>query len=273
MINNWNKIALVCLCILLGMNGFSQSKKEQIDQLRKDVDSLNSMMINQGEELKLLREYIDENNDKTFNLKIELDNQKRESTEYRNTQSRINNSLARIGSQNSVNQKFDVFLNSFLETCYWGKNIDSLAFVSADEIEQYLHPVIGLARYFNPGAFCYLHQGDLGYYFEDDNIGSLKPGNNNYKFNKETLVEDGFCDESSNADGVYYKSIKSFPDYYDPSQEYDQVRQVTLPGEYMVTQKVKVEILHENWIDKIMYFAEIDGVWYLVYFMDCDCSA
>lgn len=273
MINKWYKIGLVCLCILVGMNGFSQSKKEQIEQLRKDIDSLNSMMINQGEELKLLREYIGENNDKTFNLKLELDNQKRESEIYRKTQSKTNNSLMRAGSQGSINQGFDIFLSSFLEACYWSKNIDSLAFVSADEIEQYLHPIIGLARYFNPGAFCYLHQGELGYYFNGDDFGYSRPENKNYKIYKEKLPKDGFCDESPNADGVYYKSIESFPDYYDPSQEFDPVKQVSLPDEYRVTQKIKVEILHENWVDKIMYFAEIDGDWYLVYFMDCDCSA
>lgn len=163
---------------------------------------------------------------------------------------------------------FEQYLSTFLNDCFWGKEIDRMVVDSSNQITKYYHKEIGFGRYYNPGIACGLFRGD-GYGYVLDAIVS-QPQNPNLKYfknRKPTINED---DEFSGEDGIYFYHVEKFPDIWDGNERYIPV---SLPSQFRKSKKVRVEIQYENMIIKTLYFIEINGGWYLTYFYDCDCSA
>ncbi len=170
---------------------------------------------------------------------------------------------------------FETFLNYFLNTCFWGMNTDSLTNKSSRIITQFHCKEVPFSRYWNPGAYCSLFSSNnnYGYNFFDNYYGNCNPQKNNLKFIKEKQPVDGFCEESTSVDGIYYQSISSLPTYADLSKIDNYDTEINIPIKYKYSKKMVVSILYDKYIIKTMYFMQIEGVWQLVSFMDCDCSA
>ncbi len=182
-----------------------------------------------------------------------------------------------FGSQSSIKQKasidnFEPFLEYFLQSCFFGKNIDSLIYYKSSISRKFMHEEIGICRLYNPGVACvplsYNFYNNLGgrYY------GTIYPEVHKPKFYGEQSPEEGFCDESPNPDGIYYKTINALPNYPDITEDY-KVMEISIPKKYKTGLKIKVNILHEHWIIKTMFFMVADDKWWLVVIDDCDCSA
>lgn len=182
-------------------------------------------------------------------------------------------SLKSALKQDSINdyrnsQNFEEFLSYFLYTCFWGKNIDSLIYVSSPIIKPFIHDNIGFGRYYNPGATTnFTVEKGYGYYFNGNNFGTKDPVINYQNYFKEKTPDEGYNEESSSKDGIYYKTITKFPDYWD--QEKIKSVQVNLPQKYRSSPKMKVIIQNNKWVIKTMYFVKVDDIWWLVFFDDC----
>jgi len=193
-----------------------------------------------------------------------------QSTKLKGYSSNVNiesgNTNVKSGNRNAGN--FEEFLNYFLTSCYWGKNTDSLIYSSAPIIKQFVHKYIGFGRYWNPGTFLCLYKTDKYGYTTN---GSTNPKMKNPKYFKEKLPKDGFCEESSSPAGIYYKTVTKFPKFWDPNKE--KMAAAKLPKKYMNSPKMLVNILYEKMIVKKFYFTKADGIWWLLFIDDGDCSA
>lgn len=196
-----------------------------------------------------------------------VNGQNTKSKEYiSNVNIQSDNANVKNGSRNAGN--FEEFLNYFLTSCYWGKNTDSLIYSSAPIIKQFIHKGIGFGRYWNPGTFLRLYKtGNYGY----TSNGSINPKMINPKYFKEKLPKDGFCEESSSPAGVYYKTVNKFPKFMDANK--DKMTAVKLPKKYSNLPKMLVNVLYGKMIVKKFYFAKADGIWWLLFIDDGDCSA
>lgn len=166
---------------------------------------------------------------------------------------------------------FAVFVKYFLIRTYYNNNFDSLVQSSSPITTDFMNKEVGFARYFNIGAFCNLYktEGDYGYPFSDEFHGETCKFSD-LPLNTKKPME-GFCEESKDANGVYYYSVDKFPEAWD--MEKDKSVKTILPAKFSKVAKMKVDVLYEKWIVKQFYFAQIDNVWYLVFVDDCDCSA
>jgi len=175
-------------------------------------------------------------------------------------------------ADNRNNPDFKVFLPTFLSECYFQHNIDSLVYSNSPVVTKFIHKELGIERYYNPGTFCVRFDKENGY-------GYIVPANGNWGGSNKIQLSnyyttepvDGFCEESSSPDGIYYTSVKEFPPVPDP--ETGKLTPTTLLNDKGVWSKMKVIILSKHWIVKEMYFVQIGSIWYLVYIKDCDCSA
>jgi hypothetical protein len=171
-------------------------------------------------------------------------------------------------------EDFELFAAAFLNSNFWGQNIDSLVHAMSPGIRQYLHKDFQFGRYWNEGVYCTLyHDEELGYHFSDDFHGNPQPQNKGYSFFKDKMPDDGFCDASPSPDGIYYQMVTKFPQYQDPSIDDDPNRDVAVPAQFKNAAKMEMKVLIDKYVIKNLYFIQIEGIWYLTYFYDCDCSA
>ncbi len=169
---------------------------------------------------------------------------------------------------------FELFVAAFLNSSFWGNNIDSMVHASSPVTNQFMHKDFPFGRYWNEGVFCLIYHGDeLGYHFGSDYHGEVQPQNKNYPFFKDKTPNDGFCDAATSPDGLYYQAITNFPKFQDPASEGDPNRDVVIPTQFKSAPKMALKILVDHYIIKSIYFVQIDKVWYLAFFDDCDCSA
>ncbi|MCK6605285.1 MAG: hypothetical protein L6Q59_10355 [Ignavibacteriaceae bacterium] len=166
---------------------------------------------------------------------------------------------------------FRPVLDSFLEKCFFGNNYERLLMNEAPEISDFIHPVIGVRRYYNPGAFGFIAGKEEGYGFYNPEQ-YLK-----YDFPLSEMAvfdltpENGFCEESGNENGVYYFSEEKFPEVAD--METLESIDVTLPAGFIPSQIMRVNVLFEGWRYADLWFAQVEGKWYLVFIDGRDCSA
>ncbi|WP_299315423.1 hypothetical protein [uncultured Aquimarina sp.] len=173
-----------------------------------------------------------------------------------------------FGSQTSIKQKasihnVDPFLKYFLDTSFFAKDVNSLIKVKSPKINQFIKKEIGINRFFNPGSACVLTS------FES--YIPVYPKIDSLVLYKNQAPKGGFCDESKDADGVYYTQIDQFPTYFDI--EAGNSKRIHIPMKHRNGAKIKVDILKEKNIIKTMYFMIADQKWWLVLIDDCDCSA
>jgi hypothetical protein len=82
-----------------------------------------------------------------------------------------------------------------------------------------------------------------------------RPKKNSLKFFEEKQPKDGFCEESSSEEGIYYETISSFPGYDDVSN--DITGEIPIPLKYKSAPKKSVKLLYYKWIVRIFYFIQI----------------
>ena len=182
-----------------------------------------------------------------------------------------------FGSQSNIKQKASInnlepFLDYFLSTCFYGKNMDSLIYKNSAVTKRFIHPEIGLTRLYNPGAACipidYNFFSNAGGAF----YGKRNPDIEEITFYKNQEPEGGFCETSRSEDGVYYIKTDALPRYPDMSKDYE-IKEIEVPEKYKNGDLAFIRILHKGWIIKTLYFIVADGKWWLVVINDCDCSA
>ena len=181
------------------------------------------------------------------------------------------------GSQTSkrllaTKETFPTYLNYLLKTV--NENIvitdQYLSFCDSSILNKFTNNEIGFSRSYNPGATCVKHP--LRSQYIDDKLHhgiSFPPKINLTKIrNKQTLIDK--CDDSKEQYAIDYYQVKQLPTVY--NIELDQMEQINLPEDYKDSIKFQVDIIHENVLDKSMYFILAKGNWYWVYVNDCDCS-
>lgn len=173
-----------------------------------------------------------------------------------------------FGSQTSIKQKasihnFKPFLKYFLKTSFFNEDINSLIKDKSPKVTQFVKKEIGIHRLFNPGSTCVLDSFEsyIPVFLPIDPLTLFK----------NQSPKDGFCEDSKDADGVYYNKIDEFPTFYD--MEKDAAGEIDIPKTYENSAKIKVDILKQRNIIKTMYFITADDKWWLVLIDDCDCSA
>lgn len=165
---------------------------------------------------------------------------------------------------------FEVFLRKFLSKTYSEKKFDSLVYVSSPIVMNFTNKKLGFGRFWNRGVSCNLYKsGNLGYVFYDNHFGEIQPQTTKLKFYREQNPKDGFCEEASSPDGIYYKKVEDFP------QDWDMEKSKPIPTSAKLKKlnKKVVYIQTEKWIKKTLYFVQLGKKWFLIYIDDCDCSA
>ncbi len=170
---------------------------------------------------------------------------------------------------NYVPNDFKPFIKDFLQNCFIDKNTDSLLQYKSPIIYKYINKKIGFTRYHNPGITCIPQE------YDDHNYYSKNYPKINLDFYPEKELKDGFCDKSTNKDGVYFHYIKQLPKYpvWLKDKEDYKMMDIKLPKNCTDNPKIEVTILHKKWIIKRLYFIKNNDKWYLVLSDDCDCSA
>jgi SH3 domain-containing protein len=182
-----------------------------------------------------------------------------------------------FGSQTSKKQmasenSFESFVKAFLQTCFYGKNMDSLIHFESPVVQKFINSQMGFSRLHNIGLYCVIG----GYNFYNDSggryYGTVYPKMDSPTFYKQQTPQGGFCEKSSSPDGIYYKLVDALASYVDGSDDFS-TKEISIPLKYKDGLKIKVTILHEHWIIKTMYFVIAEDQWWLVVVDDCDCSA
>ena len=172
--------------------------------------------------------------------------------------------------ENLYNQKylpFKEYIKAFILEYFTGKDFDEMIVRYQEEPLAFIHPEIGFARFYNPGVMC-------GPYDYKANFSGKVQVENNFSVYPNEIPDNGFCEESSSPDGVYYTYVNNFPFYYDITDEgFEKEIEWPYPDNYKESRIVVVKILKNAWISKTMYFIEADGFWWLAIINDCDCSA
>lgn len=181
---------------------------------------------------------------------------------------------AQLDSKNKINSpEFESFLPYFLSQTFSGMNFDSLVYFSSPIITQFIESnYIGFGRFWNNGATCNL--------FVDDHFGSpyfdneIQPNTARLKYFSNKVPKDGFCEEATTPDGIYYKQVFELPQIVTADMDSDgSFKKIPTPGKYNNLKKMVVNIQYDKWIIKILYFIQYNSKWYLLYIDDCDCSA
>lgn len=165
---------------------------------------------------------------------------------------------------------FEVFLREFLSKTYSEKKFDSLVYVSSPIVMNFTNKKLGFGRFWNRGVFCNLYKsGNFAYMFYDNYFGEIQPQTTKLKFYPEQNPKDGFCEEASSPDGIYYRKVEEFP------QDWDMEKSIPIPtpAKLKKLNKKVVYIQTEKWIKKTLYFVQSGKKWFLIYIDDCDCSA
>jgi len=189
--------------------------------------------------------------------------------EYHNQEGWIFGSQTTKSITNYTQDNFKPFLKEFLQNCFMSKNTDSLLRYKSPTIYKYIDKKIGFTRFYNPGITC-IPQG-----YNTNNYLNEKYPKIKLNFYPEKELKNGFCEKSSNNDGVYYHYIKKLPKYPIWKNDKDdyEITAIKLPENYKNNPKIEVIILHKKWIIKHLYFIKKNTQWFLVLSDDCDCSA
>ncbi len=175
---------------------------------------------------------------------------------------------------------FPAFLRKFVGDCCSNNNLDSLLDVRSSLLSQFIHPDIGVGASNNPGVACiggmYSYSGEkstldssLLVYFTLD-----LPDLSKCRIIANKLPREGFCEESPDKDGIYYKKVGKIGPFVDINDgENFTSRNMQLPAKYKNSQIMYVQILLDRWIVKKIYFVKADGKWWFVFLDKCDCSA
>ncbi|KOY85653.1 hypothetical protein AD998_05355 [bacterium 336/3] len=166
--------------------------------------------------------------------------------------------------------KFEAFLKEFLSKTYSEKKFDSLFYVSSPIVMNFTDKKLGFGRFWNMGVYCNLYKsGSFGYSFHDSYFGEIQPNIVKLRVFANEEPTNGFCEEATSPDGIYYQTVEDFP------QDWDMEKSKPIPTSAKLKKlnKKVVYIQTEKWIKKTLYFVQSGNKWFLIYIDDCDCSA
>ena len=166
---------------------------------------------------------------------------------------------------------FKLFIAYFLGKAFSGKNFDSLVYSQSPVFSEFIDVRnVGFGRFWNQGIYCNLFvNNNFGYNFYEEYFGEINPDISRLKYFANNAPKDGFCEEATSPDGIYYSQVSELPKDYDMEND----KAIPSPTKYKNLNKMKVEIQYKKWIIKTLYFIEYKTKWYLLYIDDCDCSA
>jgi hypothetical protein len=175
---------------------------------------------------------------------------------------------------------FSEFLRKFVGVCCSNKNLDSLLEVRSPLLAEFVNNEIGVGSSNNPGAVCI--GGMYKFVPDKTNVDSSLlgyftmnlPDLSKCKIFANKLPRGGFCEESPDKDGIYYKKVSKIGSFVDINDRENLTpRNMPLPAKYKKAQIMYVQILRDKWIVKKVYFVKADGKWWFVFLDKCDCSA
>lgn len=161
---------------------------------------------------------------------------------------------------------FPEFLSHFLQTAVSGTNFDSLVHHRVAPLMEVVHPAHGLTRFASIGIYC----KPLPYAAFEGRLGTTLPDLGDLPiFYSHELPQDGYCDEASSPDGIYFAPATDLP------QDVDVETGLSVPLPDRLTQlpRMEVVVLYEKWYLKDLFFVQEKGRWYLVVVDDCECGA
>lgn len=288
------KILFYSMLAISVCNLSAQNKKEQIQNLNISMDSLKQEILNERtthkQEAQLRDAQIKTLKDKFERLKHSKDslftqlNDAKEAKLFQSQEvTKLNQSLDILKQQalelrkitainpfrNSSN--FEHFLSYFISNVYTSRNIDSLIYNTSPIISDLIDPNIGFGRFYNLGAPCKLYKSDgFGYHSDGEGFfGEKEPDIVNLPFFKNQNPDDGFCEESSSPNGVYFSQVNDLIEDMDmETGDY-----IPAPTKLKYLKKIRVLVQFDKWVTKTFYFVESNNKWFLLYIDDCDCSA
>lgn len=277
------------LMLLVCQSVFSQSKKDQIEVLILQKDSLGRVLekerqLNRDQVKQLETKISKINSDMAINQKElgqskkELNENKQEILGYKlDTISRWNTILSLRKELHQIkSSNFETFLPYFLSEVFSEKDFDSLFNVDSPILTKFTDPVnLGVGIFDNPGIYCVLHGKEDELYKEDwQNLNyskGIRPNLAGLLYSVNQLPEGGFCDEASSPDGIYYKEVKALPSSLTLDNDGNSI-EMPPPTKFNSSKKMLVQIQHDRYIIQTLYFIWYKATWNLLYLDNCDCS-
>ncbi len=173
--------------------------------------------------------------------------------------------------------EFVVFLNDFLNECFWNVNFNALLRDNDRRLKKYIDQKMDIRRYYNPGAIAYLYTRADNFGFEDFNDFDTKPEDGGElsfkKLEKNTSPCELDFNHGKGFPEIYYAEASGVPDEV-VNPETFEVRPVKLPYQ---NAKIMVVYLPQYYRDNVnargFYFIETPKGWKLAFVDDSLCSA
>jgi hypothetical protein len=290
------KKIIICTIMLLYVVPLkAQNKKEQIQTLNSSLDSLKQVVLQERTANNLesaaknthilsLNDQLEKVNQRKDSILFEVNKTQEEKQLLNQEVAKLNREIEALKKQvleirekNPTNpfrnsSNFEHFLSYFISNVYSNTNIDSLIYTSSPLITNLSNSNLDFGRFYNIGAYCNLYRksNDFGYHqFGDEYFGDKEPDIVNLPFFKDKYPDDGYCEEASTPNGVYFSEVDDLPEDVDMETEVH----IPTPSRLKNLKKMRVEILNDKWVTKTLYFIQSNNKWFLLYINDCDCSA
>ena len=257
---------------ILSLNDQLQKLNQRKDSLLFEVNktqdenhTLNQEVAKLNREIEALKKQVEEKH--LLNQEVAKLNREMEALKKQVLELRKKNPTNPF--RNSIN--FEHFLSYFISYVYSNTNIDSLVYVSSPVISDLTNSNLDFGRFYNLGAYCnlYRNSSNFGYHeFGSEYFGDKEPNIVNLPFFKDKYPDDGYCEEASSPNGVYFSEVDELPEDVDMETEVH----IPTPARLKNLKKMRVEILNDKWVTKTLYFIQSNNKWFLLYINDCDCS-
>ncbi|MDD2635729.1 MAG: hypothetical protein PHW82_09550 [Bacteroidales bacterium] len=174
-------------------------------------------------------------------------------------------------STEEVDDRFLVFLDEFLNDCFWGKNFNSLLRDNDETLALYLDPKMDIRRYYAPGTTTLLASREDNFAFNSYSDFTSKPEPNNEVIFEYLLDGDHICDvifDQYNV--VYYQYWDELPVVVIDSENFE-IASVDLA--YENAEIVAAFIPNEYNNPRGFYFVYTPNGWKLAFVDDTLCEA
>jgi hypothetical protein len=279
------------LILLLCQSAFSQSKKEQIETLIFQKDSLSSVL---EKERQLNSNQVKELETKISKINSDMGLIQKELAQAKNEIKQSKKELAAkeeeiLGHQlnhvlrddiiRSLREElhqikasnFETFLPYFLNEVFLEYDFDSLLSADSPIVRKFIDSNnLDFGVFSNPqGIFCVKWAlEDMFYFGERPDIAKLR-----YFPNRLASERLPVCHlEEPVLDGIYYKEIGEFPSS-DSLDDYGNLISIPPQGKFKPLKKMMVQIMQNDEIVQTIFFVKYNAKWHLVYLYYCDCSA
>ncbi|HKM92061.1 MAG TPA: hypothetical protein VJY41_00275 [Prolixibacteraceae bacterium] len=178
-------------------------------------------------------------------------------------------------SAGGVEDMFPTFLESFLNDCYWGKNINSLLRSKNKTLATYIDPKMDVRRYHAPGTVAKLgaRDEDFGFTQEDDFVTKPKVSGDlifEYVNDNGSPCELIYSEINSEIYVIYYQVIESVPDLLVDMETFE-TKPVKTP--YPNAEIMAVYLPDTFGNPRGFYFINTPNGWKLAFVDDTFCGA